>query len=148
MDHSDEKSFLRDGNSTSKENGAESFTNDSNLLRRRTSKEPYSPVDLRDGGRRFSGLSHHSVDDSDIGASGVDGLLFPRPADIKLADPLETSSWHSAPLAFALLPAVAGLIFHNGSAIVTDVTLLAFAGVFLNWSVRMPWYVLVMKRRL
>lgn len=45
------------------------------------------------------------------------------------------------PLALALLPAVGGLLFQNGSAIVTDITLLGLAVVFLNWAVRVPWYV-------
>lgn len=49
------------------------------------------------------------------------------------------SHWHSSPLAFALLPAVAGLLFHNGSAFVTDVLLLGLAAVFMNWSIRIPW---------
>lgn len=53
----------------------------------------------------------------------------------------ETTGWHSAPLAFALLPALGGLLFQNGSAVVTDVMLLGLAGIFLNWSVRVPWYV-------
>jgi hypothetical protein len=40
----------------------------------------------------------------------------------------------------ALLPAVGGLFFQNGSAVVTDITLLALAAIFLNWAVRLPWY--------
>jgi hypothetical protein len=51
----------------------------------------------------------------------------------------EPSVWHSAPLAFAILPAVGGLFFQNGGAIVTDVLLLALASMFLNWCVRSPW---------
>lgn len=43
------------------------------------------------------------------------------------------------PLGLALLPAVGGLLFKDGSAIVTDITLLALAAIFLNWSVRLPW---------
>ncbi|KAL8999983.1 MAG: hypothetical protein Q9169_001228 [Polycauliona sp. 2 TL-2023] len=51
----------------------------------------------------------------------------------------EPSHWHSMPLALALLPAVGGVLFQNGSAIVTDITLLGLAVVFLNWAVRVPW---------
>jgi hypothetical protein len=51
------------------------------------------------------------------------------------------NAWHSAPLAFALLPAVGGMLFTNGSSIITDVMLLGLAAIFLNWSVRIPWYV-------
>jgi hypothetical protein len=40
------------------------------------------------------------------------------------------------------LPALAGLLFNNGSAFVTDVLLLGFAAMFMNWSIRIPrdWY--------
>lgn len=51
----------------------------------------------------------------------------------------ETSNWDSAPLAFALLPAIGGMLFKNGSSVMTDVMLLALAAIFLNWSVRLPW---------
>lgn len=49
------------------------------------------------------------------------------------------SSWASLPLAFALLPAVGGLFFKNGGALVTDIMLLGLAAVFLHWSVTQPW---------
>jgi hypothetical protein len=45
----------------------------------------------------------------------------------------------SLSLAFAFLPAISGLLFKNGSAVVTDFMLLGLAGVFLNWSVTQPW---------
>jgi hypothetical protein len=51
----------------------------------------------------------------------------------------EPSLWHSAPLAFAILPAAGGLLFNNGSAVVTDILLLALGSLFLNWCVRAPW---------
>lgn len=72
--------------------------------------------------------------------SSTDSLLLPR---AKSADDIvrheEPSHWHSVPLALALLPAVGGLVFPNGGAVVTDVTLLILAAIFLNWSVRLPW---------
>ncbi len=49
------------------------------------------------------------------------------------------SNWASAPLAFALLPAVGGMVFKNGSAVISDILLLGLAAIFLNWSVRLPW---------
>lgn len=51
----------------------------------------------------------------------------------------EVSAWHSTPLAFALLPAIGGVFFKNGTAIMTDILLLALAAIFMNWSVRLPW---------
>src|SRR5215471_4183342 len=51
----------------------------------------------------------------------------------------ESSHWQSVPLALALLPAVGGVFFKNGSSVLTDITLLMLAAVFLNWSVRLPW---------
>ncbi|KAK3676509.1 hypothetical protein LTR78_003785 [Recurvomyces mirabilis] len=51
----------------------------------------------------------------------------------------EVTHWHSTPLAFAILPALGGLLFKNGSAFVTDVLLLGLAAIFLNWSLRLPW---------
>ncbi|OBT43785.1 hypothetical protein VE00_06313 [Pseudogymnoascus sp. WSF 3629] len=62
-------------------------------------------------------------------------LLHPPPVDAH--DGL--SAWHSLPLAFALLPALGGLVFKDGSRVVSDVLLLGLAAVFLNWSVRLPW---------
>ncbi|KAJ5146023.1 uncharacterized protein N7515_000587 [Penicillium bovifimosum] len=69
--------------------------------------------------------------------SSTDELLLPRVA--KDQDEVSESHWHSAPLGLALLPAIAGIFFHEGSAFVTDVTLLVLAAIFLNWSVRLPW---------
>lgn len=71
--------------------------------------------------------------------SSTDSLLLPRATSPELEKHREPSHWHSAPLALALLPAVGGLFFQDGSAVVTDLTLLGLAAVFLNWSVRLPW---------
>ena len=51
----------------------------------------------------------------------------------------EVTHWHSTPLAFAMLPAIGGLFFKNGSAFMTDALLLIIAAVFMNWSIRLPW---------
>ena len=51
----------------------------------------------------------------------------------------EVTNWHSTPLLFALLPAVGGVLFKEGAAVVTDLLILGLAGIFLNWSVRLPW---------
>lgn len=82
----------------------------------------------------FSGLddTRHSARDfirPGLGLNGNDNVQDEEPSD-----------WHSSPLAFAFLPALAGLFFTNGSAFVTDILLLGLAALFLNWSVRLPWY--------
>ena len=51
----------------------------------------------------------------------------------------EVTHWHSTPLAFAILPAAAGLLFKNGSAFITDILLIVLAAIFMNWSIRLPW---------
>ena len=72
--------------------------------------------------------------------SSTDDLLLPRvDGSGQVAHENDTSHWHSIPLGLALLPAVGGLLFQNGNAVVTDITLLALAAIFLNWSVRLPW---------
>lgn len=76
---------------------------------------------------------------SDSIISSTDDLLLPKARSPGLEPQLEHSHWHSAPLALALLPAVGGLLFKNGGSVLTDVTLLGLAAVFLNWSVRLPW---------
>ncbi|PWY91445.1 hypothetical protein BO94DRAFT_555285 [Aspergillus sclerotioniger CBS 115572] len=90
--------------------------------------------------RRNSTLSDSVSEARNSIRSSTDDILFPRAAkrsDANLTN--EESHWHSAPLGLALLPAVAGIFFQNGSAVVTDVTLLILAAIFLNWSVRLPW---------
>ncbi|KAL8825351.1 MAG: hypothetical protein Q9170_007826 [Blastenia crenularia] len=100
-----------------------------------TSAEMSSP--LR---HRRSSTFSESIDDAKQSIrSSTDDLLLPRVRKMGLPDQLEPSHWHSTPLALALLPALGGILFQNGSAIVTDITLLGLAAVFLNWSVRLPW---------
>ncbi|KAH8433224.1 uncharacterized protein LDX57_010858 [Aspergillus melleus] len=91
--------------------------------------------------RRNSTLSDSVSEARNSIRSSTDDLFFPRAAkqtDVDLHN--DESHWHSAPLGLALLPAIAGVFFQNGSAVVTDVTLLVLAAIFLNWSVRLPWY--------
>ncbi|KAI9849775.1 MAG: hypothetical protein M1838_006241 [Thelocarpon superellum] len=90
--------------------------------------------------RPSSMLSDFSLEDArNSFRSSTDDLLLPKAHGTRPDTSHEPSVWHSSPLAFALLPAVGGLIFTNGSAVITDVTLLGLAAVFLNWSVRLPW---------
>ncbi|PCH08035.1 Hypothetical protein PENO1_008740 [Penicillium occitanis (nom. inval.)] len=94
--------------------------------------------------RRNSAISETVSEARQSIRDSTDELLFPRAkaASInpRIADAHHHDShWQSAPLALALLPAVGGMFFDNGSAFVTDATLLILAAVFLNWSVRLPW---------
>ncbi|KAL2693864.1 hypothetical protein Neosp_000430 [[Neocosmospora] mangrovei] len=86
--------------------------------------------------RRSSNFSEYSL-------SEARDILNPQPRGPGSADtfssPGDSSSLASLSLAFALLPALAGVLFKNGSAVVTDVMLLGLAGVFLHWSVTQPW---------
>ncbi|KAL4948424.1 hypothetical protein BDW69DRAFT_198885 [Aspergillus filifer] len=76
--------------------------------------------------RRNSTLSESVSEARNTIRSSTDELLFPRAnrmRDEDARDDAEESHWHSAPLGLALLPAIAGIFFQNGSAFVTDVTL-------------------------
>ena len=71
----------------------------------------------------------------------TDDILRPRARSRrKVQRDEESSHWHSFPLGLALFPALAGILIEGGGAVVTDLTLLSLAAVFLNWSVRIPWY--------
>ncbi|KAJ6034837.1 uncharacterized protein N7446_009592 [Penicillium canescens] len=99
--------------------------------------DPPSPLNRRlsqaEWQRRNSTLSDSLSEARNSIRSSTDGLFLPRVTE---EQPLEESHWHSAPLGLALLPAIAGIFFQNGSSFVTDVTLLVLAAIFLNWD----WY--------
>ncbi|KAJ5104832.1 hypothetical protein NUU61_002179 [Penicillium alfredii] len=89
--------------------------------------------------RRNSTLSDSISEARNSIRSSTDDLFLPRVPTAEAPLSTDESHWHSAPLALALLPAIAGVFFHDGSSFVTDVTLLVLAAIFLNWSVRLPW---------
>ncbi|CAZ81504.1 unnamed protein product [Tuber melanosporum] len=60
-------------------------------------------------------------------------VLVPLPTDA------DSSPWHNVPLAFALLPALGGILFTDGSYFFTDVILIFLVAVFLHWLVKFPW---------
>ncbi|EKV12407.1 hypothetical protein PDIG_32860 [Penicillium digitatum PHI26] len=86
--------------------------------------------------RRNSTLSDSLSEARNSIRSSTDDLFLPRVAKYHDEISAEESHWHSAPLGLALLPAIAGVFFHEGSSFVTDVTLLVLAAIFLNWD----WY--------
>ena len=91
--------------------------------------------------RRSSFMTTDSVDRESI-KSSMSELLLPRAIAPGQKTQDEPSHLHSAPLVLALLPALGGLVFKNAGHVLTDLTLLILAGIFLNWSVRLPWYVI------
>lgn len=92
--------------------------------------------------RRSSNFSDYSLNEArKTFQSSTDDLLFPKPRTPGIQPDNDSSAWHSTPLAFALLPALGGMLFKNGSSVITDIMLLGLAAIFLNWSVRLPWFV-------
>ncbi|KAI1143767.1 hypothetical protein F5Y05DRAFT_362463 [Hypoxylon sp. FL0543] len=98
---------------------------------------PTSENGFADIRRRSSIYSDYSLTDArrDLETS-ADELLNPSKSGAKEVD---KSPLVYIPLTLALLPAVAGIFFENGSAFFTDLTLLSLAAVFLHWSVTQPW---------
>lgn len=86
--------------------------------------------------RRSSTFSDYSLNEARRNIR--DDILNPGGAGLEQHD---NTNWAWLPLAFALLPAVSGLFFKNGSSLVTDLLLLGLAAVFLHWSVTQPWFV-------
>lgn len=100
-------------------------------FRRRPTLSPSSSDPFGPPRRRSTTFSEQSLGEAR-------DLFNPRPAGSQPAED-EGSNWASVPLAFALLPALGGVLFKNGSAVVTDVMLLGLAAIFLHWSVTQPW---------
>lgn len=116
---------------------------ESTQFRHRPSRSRVSTNNNADPGltrRRSSNLSDYSLNEiRKQFQSSTDDLLLPRPSSKNHGEHPPPSNWHSAPLAFALLPAIGGMLFQDGSAVITDIMLLGLAAIFLNWSVRTPW---------
>ncbi|KAI1467296.1 uncharacterized protein F4812DRAFT_432066 [Daldinia caldariorum] len=110
-------------------------------MRRRSTVNTGSPSAAENGfadvRRRSSTYSDFSLNDArrDLETS-ADEILNPSKSGSKQG---ETSPYVYVPLTLALLPAIAGIFFENGSAFFTDLILLSLAAVFLHWSVTQPW---------
>lgn len=90
--------------------------------------------------RRSSLLSETLSETRKSLRSSTDDILLPRATtEDDVQDHDDNSHWQSLPLVLALLPAVGGLLFKNGSAVITDLTLLGLAAIFMNWALRSPW---------
>lgn len=72
--------------------------------------------------------------------SSTDSLFMPpRPEGVHDELHEEPSLWYSAPLLFAIVPAVGGVAFKKGTVLLTDFALLSLAAVYLNWCLITPW---------
>lgn len=90
-----------------------------------------SPEDRRR--RRSSTFSTFNL--SEASRDFQDEIVDPGPA-VKRED-ITWKSW--LPIMFAVIPPTAGLIFTNGTAFFSDLTLLGLATIFLHWSISAPW---------
>lgn len=114
-------------------------------LGNRLSTNPDAHPSTGSGRRRSSNFSEYSLNEARrTFQSSTDELLLPKPRTTDRELGHDSSPWDSVPLAFALLPALGGMLFTNGSLVITDITLLGLAAIFLNWSVRLPWLVFIL----
>ena len=89
--------------------------------------------------RRSSVLTTDSQAEGISMRSSVDDLLLPTSPT--KGHEHGSSHFHSTPLLFAVLPALGGILFEGGGVVLTDVCIIALSCIFLNWSLRLPWYV-------
>lgn len=89
--------------------------------------------------RRSSTLSDFSITEARKSfRNGTQDILNPSAA--KDTPPQDASTiMSSLPLAFALLPALFGVLFEGGGAIITDVMLLGLVFIFLRYTITQPW---------
>lgn len=102
---------------------------------------PSDPGDFSANGmrRRSSTLSDFSITEARRSfRDGTQDILNPSAA--KDAPAQDASSIMSTlPLAFALLPALFGVLFDGGGAVITDVMLLGLVFIFLRYTITQPW---------
>lgn len=90
--------------------------------------------------RRSSTLSDFSLIEAQKSIRhGTQDILNPSPARDSVQSRDTSSILSSLPLAFALLPALFGVLFEGGTAFITDVLLLALVFIFLRYTITQPW---------
>lgn len=90
--------------------------------------------------RRSSTLSDFSlVEAQKTIRHGTQDILNPSPTKHVKPTHEPSSYLSSLPLAFALLPALFGVLFEGGTAFITDVMLLALVFIFLRYTITQPW---------
>ncbi|KAF2630215.1 hypothetical protein BU25DRAFT_335654 [Macroventuria anomochaeta] len=108
------------------------------LNRAATFAEGAQPSPTRPLRRRSSLLSDLS-DTRHSARSSTDNLLRNTDAYDKVASLEEGNHWLSSPVIFAIVPAVGGLLYQNGAAVLTDIFTLGLASWFLHWCCTFPW---------
>lgn len=104
-------------------------------LRRRTMNPQSTPeTPFGEFRRRSSTFSDYSLD---AARRNLQHQIL-NPASFA-SDEQGASESSTMPLAFALLPAVAGMFHHKGSDFITDIIMIVLAAVFLHWSLTVPW---------
>ena len=113
---------------------------------RQSSPHNLSPASSRSSpqpppGRRSSMLSLTSIDGvtSSLTSDIINPSLTRSGRHLGENDQEEVTHWYSTPLLFAILPAIGGVFFQEGAAVMTDLLILGLAAIFMNWSIRLPW---------
>ncbi|KAH6622253.1 hypothetical protein C7974DRAFT_397960 [Boeremia exigua] len=118
------------------------------LNRAATFADGVQPSPARSLRRRSSLLSDLS-DTRHSTRSSTDNLLRNTEAQNKSASLEDGNQLISSPVIFAIFPAVGGLLYQNGAAVLTDLFTLGLASWFLHWCCTFPWtwYHLAQQRR-
>lgn len=89
--------------------------------------------------RRSSTLSDFSLSEARRNLrDSTDDILNPSGAQHELSSG-NSGILAALPVAFALLPALFGVLFEGGNAIMTDVMLLGLVFIFLRYTITQPW---------
>ncbi|KAG9198230.1 hypothetical protein G6514_010387 [Epicoccum nigrum] len=108
------------------------------LNRAATFAEGGQPSPARPLRRRSSLLS--DVSDTRYSTrSSTDNLLKSTDSYAKTTTLEDANQWLSSPVIFAIFPAVGGLLYQNGAAVLTDLFTLGLASWFLHWCCTFPW---------
>ncbi|KAK7737733.1 hypothetical protein SLS53_006352 [Cytospora paraplurivora] len=90
--------------------------------------------------RRSSTLSDFSMSEARRSLrDSTDDILNPSGAKDGVAAHDSPGALAALPVAFALLPALFGVMFEGGSALATDVMLLGLVFIFLRYTITQPW---------
>ncbi|ROV98909.1 hypothetical protein VSDG_03782 [Cytospora chrysosperma] len=113
-------------------------------FRRKPSLASFSSSDYADSPsqrlhRRSSTLSEFSLSEARRNLrDSTDEILNPSGAKHEMSSG-SSGALAALPVAFALLPALFGVLFEGGNAIMTDVMLLGLVFIFLRYTITQPW---------